>query len=471
MPERAHDSGRRAADADGPTSRTKSTGATSRRRARGPISESLGVVDDHDPLDSNCFVLDYRHLRALLSRRVTRASRPLSQVGHPRSRSGEIGRALGRLLSLRSREPVGFAGEATLASSGVVENAAQKTLAGHCSRVGDGRNRSGAACVQRLRRMSPGYGSHRRYHRPRDPVSSLPSATGMSCCLVAQPPGGSVTTPRRRVATRGSSRHEPGRVDRAPTSSSAFRFAAVRSATGSAGRRSSSCSPGSRSTSARDTARLLVGSTLAAAAGNTVAMVIPWRDWLGTRRGRFLLDLWCGGLIAFVALLVVDGGSTFALLLFLAVPFIAVVQIGWRRGFWLAVSAGTCSVVAALIPLSAGATAMRLALVAAAVGVTLVLVRAIRRETAAHTRAAARAELERTLATGGEPPDQERPADGGRPAPARPPGRRATGRRSTRRRRASGRSRRVHRLLTETPRIASTAPRSCAASPQARPCR
>ena len=143
---------------------------------------------------------------------------------------------------------------------------------------------------------------------------------------------------------------------------------------------------------------LLVGSTLAAAAGNTVAMVIPWRDWLGTRRGRVLLDLWCAGLIAYVALLVVAGGSNFSLLLFLAVPFIAVVQIGWRRGFWLAVVTGTCAVVAALIPLSAGATAMRLALVGAAAAVALVLVRTIRREAAAHTRAAARAEFERTLA-------------------------------------------------------------------------
>jgi two-component sensor histidine kinase len=143
---------------------------------------------------------------------------------------------------------------------------------------------------------------------------------------------------------------------------------------------------------------LLVGATFAAAAGNTVAMVIPWREWLATRRGRTLLDLWCGGLIAFVAVLVVNGGSNFSLLLFLAVPFIAVVQIGWRRGFWLAVAAGTCSVVAALIPLSAGATAMRLALVAAVVAVTLVLVRAIGRETAAHNRAAARVDVERTLA-------------------------------------------------------------------------
>jgi len=146
---------------------------------------------------------------------------------------------------------------------------------------------------------------------------------------------------------------------------------------------------------------LLVGLTLAAAAANTVAMGIPWREWLASRRGSLLLDIWCGGLIAFVALLVVDGGSNFALLLFLSVPFIAVVQNGRRRVVWLAASAGTCTVAAALVPLSAGATAMRLALVAVAVGVALVLARAIRRETSAHTRAAARAELERTLAKEG----------------------------------------------------------------------
>ena len=143
-------------------------------------------------------------------------------------------------------------------------------------------------------------------------------------------------------------------------------------------------------TGARDR-RVLVGLTLAAAAANAGAMAVPWRAWLARRRGRILLDLWCGALIAFVALLVVDGGSNFALLLFLVVPFVAVVQSGRRRALWLAVSAATCAVAAALVPLPAAATAMRLALVAAAVGATLVLVRAIR-------AAAARAELERTLA-------------------------------------------------------------------------
>ena len=143
---------------------------------------------------------------------------------------------------------------------------------------------------------------------------------------------------------------------------------------------------------------LLVAATLVAAAANTVAMLIPWRAWLETRRGRLLLDVWCGGLIAFVALLVTGGSSTFTLLLFLVVPFIAVVQAGWRRGFWLAVSAGTCTVVAALLPLSAGATAIRLMLVGVAVVLALLLARALRIEAAAHRRAATRAELERALA-------------------------------------------------------------------------
>ena len=146
---------------------------------------------------------------------------------------------------------------------------------------------------------------------------------------------------------------------------------------------------------------LLAGATLAAAAGNTAAMLIPWREWLSSWRGRLLLDAWCAGLIAFVALLVASAGSSFTLLLFLVVPFIAVVQAGWRRGFWLAVSGGTCAVVAALVPLSAGATVIRLLLVAVATAAALVLVRAIRVQTAAHRRAAEHAALERTLAKEG----------------------------------------------------------------------
>lgn len=136
---------------------------------------------------------------------------------------------------------------------------------------------------------------------------------------------------------------------------------------------------------------ILVGATLAAATGNTIAMVVPWRDWLVTRRGRALLDAWCGGLIAYVALLVVAAGSSFSLLLFISVPFIAVVQSGWRRGLWLAAAAMTCVLVAVLLPLSIGATMMRLSLVAVAAAVALLLVHAVRRE-------AARADVARMLA-------------------------------------------------------------------------
>jgi len=143
---------------------------------------------------------------------------------------------------------------------------------------------------------------------------------------------------------------------------------------------------------------LAVGLTVAAAAGNAAAMFVPWRQWLEDRRGRLLVDVWSGALVAFVPALVFAGGPSFALLLFLTVPFIAVVQSGWRRGFWLTASGVTCALAVALVPLPVGATAMRLAVVAVVVGATLVLARTIRRETAAHRRAAARAELEHALA-------------------------------------------------------------------------
>ena len=144
---------------------------------------------------------------------------------------------------------------------------------------------------------------------------------------------------------------------------------------------------------------LVLAVTVTAATFNTAALFVPWREWLEARRGRLLVDLWSGGLVGFVAILVFAGGANFALLLFLTVPFIAVVQSGWRRGFWLATSAAVCALAIALVPLPVGATAMRLALVAAAVGVVLVLARTIQLETVAHNRAAARAELEHALAT------------------------------------------------------------------------
>jgi two-component sensor histidine kinase len=142
---------------------------------------------------------------------------------------------------------------------------------------------------------------------------------------------------------------------------------------------------------------LLLALAAAAAAGNLAAMVVPWREWLGKGRGSALLDVWSGALIAFVVLLVGVGGSSFSLLLFLAVPFVAVVQVGRRRVLWLATTVVACVIVTVVVSLPAGATAMRLAILAAVVGGTLVVARALRREAAAGAEAAARAERERTL--------------------------------------------------------------------------
>jgi two-component sensor histidine kinase len=127
---------------------------------------------------------------------------------------------------------------------------------------------------------------------------------------------------------------------------------------------------------------LLVACTLAAGAVNSAATFVPWRDWLAARRGQLLLDLWCAGLIAFVSLLVADGGPSFSLLLFLTVPFIAVAQTGRRRVFWLAVVGADCAVDAALAPAMADATVLRLVLLAALSGVAIVVVRTMRIERA-----------------------------------------------------------------------------------------
>ncbi|HEX3225400.1 MAG TPA: sensor histidine kinase [Gaiellaceae bacterium] len=143
---------------------------------------------------------------------------------------------------------------------------------------------------------------------------------------------------------------------------------------------------------------LLVALTVAAAAANGAAMTLPWREWLAKRRGQLLLDLWSAGLLGFVALLVVAGGSSFALLLFLVAPFIAVVQTGRRRIFWLVATAVTCAVSTALAPVSTSETAMRVVLVASIVALALILTRAIRREAVAQAHAAIQVEVARTFA-------------------------------------------------------------------------
>ena len=159
------------------------------------------------------------------------------------------------------------------------------------------------------------------------------------------------------------------------------------------------CSPASRSTSGARHRWLLVGSTLAAAAGNTVAMVVPWREWLGdpprpaparplvrradrvrrAARRRRRLELLPAALPR--------GPVHRRRADRLAARLLARRQRGDVRGRRRARSRSRparrrCGLRSSRPPSA----------------VALVLARAIRREAAAHTQAAARAELERTLA-------------------------------------------------------------------------
>lgn len=136
-----------------------------------------------------------------------------------------------------------------------------------------------------------------------------------------------------------------------------------------------------------------------AAAGNAVAMTVPWRRWLGATRGRLLLDLWSAGLVSFATLVFLLGGgrSDLDLLFFLIFPFLATVHAGTRRTLWLAIATSALAGANAIAPLERSAAAMRAALMTASVLLALALARATRQEAAARADAAARAELEHAL--------------------------------------------------------------------------
>jgi two-component sensor histidine kinase len=142
----------------------------------------------------------------------------------------------------------------------------------------------------------------------------------------------------------------------------------------------------------------LIGAAAVAHAG---VMVVPWRGLLTAARGRALLDIWSGALIAFVVVLVAVAGAraNLDLLLFLVVPFLATVHAGVRRSLWLAAALLSYLAVMALAPagLAAGEVAMRVALLAAATLLTTVLGRLTRREATGRAHASARAELEHAL--------------------------------------------------------------------------
>jgi two-component sensor histidine kinase len=145
----------------------------------------------------------------------------------------------------------------------------------------------------------------------------------------------------------------------------------------------------------------LIALTAAAAVAHVGVMVVPWRGLLTAGRGRALLDIWSGALIAFVVVLVAVAGAraNLDLLLFLVVPFLATVHAGVRRSLWLAAALLSYLAVMALAPagLAVGEVAMRVALLAAATLLTTVLGRLTRREATRRAHASARAELEHAL--------------------------------------------------------------------------
>jgi two-component sensor histidine kinase len=147
----------------------------------------------------------------------------------------------------------------------------------------------------------------------------------------------------------------------------------------------------------------LLALAVAAAAGNSVLAVLPWRRWLGTRRAAGVLTAWAFAVVAVVTGLVYAGGgwtSDFYLLYFLVIPFLAATEPVRRQLVLYAfVLAGYLVVVLAVPgPPPAGLVVVRLSVLASACAVGAFLAQAVHRTTAARAQAEATARLERLLA-------------------------------------------------------------------------
>ncbi|MBJ7471717.1 MAG: hypothetical protein JHD16_10470, partial [Solirubrobacteraceae bacterium] len=82
---------------------------------------------------------------------------------------------------------------------------------------------------------------------------------------------------------------------------------------------------------------IVLSTTLVAAGGHAVLGLLPWSRLLATSRGRLLLNLWAGALIAGVLGLVLTAGgrSRLDLLFFLVLPWLATLEQGRQRAAWL----------------------------------------------------------------------------------------------------------------------------------------
>lgn len=146
---------------------------------------------------------------------------------------------------------------------------------------------------------------------------------------------------------------------------------------------------------------LVVALALAGAVANLGMAVLPWSKLPGGHGHAVRLDLWAGGLLVFVAALIVVGGgeARFDLLLFLVLPFIALTHENLRLWLWLSLAAIVYAGATALAPtpLSAAEVVLTAVLLSASVVLALALARATRATAAAAARAAAAAELEQAL--------------------------------------------------------------------------
>lgn len=143
---------------------------------------------------------------------------------------------------------------------------------------------------------------------------------------------------------------------------------------------------------------VVLATTIAGAAGHAALGLLPWPRLLATPRGRQLLALWQAALIAGIVGLVLTAGgaSRLDLLFFLAAPWLASVEQGWRRAAWLAAAAAGFLAATLLAParLPAPEIVLHAVLVIGAATLGALLSSTARRQARGRAAAIRRAELE-----------------------------------------------------------------------------
>lgn len=133
---------------------------------------------------------------------------------------------------------------------------------------------------------------------------------------------------------------------------------------------------------------------------NGSMLIIPERWRNAPDRIDSLLDVWSVGLLALVAAAILLAGprADLDLLLFLIVPFLATIHVGWRRLAWLTVAIAAPLTLAAVSGgLPVGVVALRAVLLTGAAMLAVALADLNRRAAATRVELQKRAELETVL--------------------------------------------------------------------------